>query len=122
MQRVVEVARSAAFVRVLHWSPDGERLGVVRSDVTQSLHVWSQAEGLSHALDSQPIRHFAGWCAAGDHLAYVVPSPVLGSDAPLWSFLLIPDAGARDSVVIADGAGRAVGRPVLSGLRVTFPH
>ena len=91
---------------------------------TRTLHVWNRALGLSAALDTRPVRRFAGWCAAGDHLAYVVPDPRRGADRPLWSFLLVPDPLARDAVVIADGAGDGgrAGKTVFSGLRVTFPH
>ena len=120
-RRIEEVARQPASLRDLHWSPRGEMLGVVRSVTgptpngmltatsipgpTATLHIWDRAGGLSGPLNSQPVRRFAGWCAAGDHLAYVVPDDVLGADDPLWSFLLVPDPQARDAVLIEDGNG-----------------
>jgi len=145
-----QVAADTAWLQDLHWSPRGEKLGMVRTIMdptpvgaraaapaarpapaaaltpTSTLHVWSRAGGLSGPLNARPVRRFAGWCAAGDHLAYVVPDDVLGAANPLWSFLLIPDPLARDAVVIAGGDGGAkatgAGKPVFSGLRVTFPH
>jgi len=96
------------------------------STPTSTLHVWSRASGVSGPLNTRLVRRFAGWCAAGDHLAYVVPDDVLGAASPLWSFLLIPDPLARDAVVIAAGDGQAKaaggGKTAFSGLRVTFPH
>ncbi len=91
---------------------------------TATLHVWDRASGLSAPLNHRPVRRFAGWCAAGDHLAYLVPDVILGAEGPLWSFLLVPDPLARDAVVIENGSGVGQGatKPVFSGLRVTFPH
>lgn len=121
-RRVEEAAKESAEILDLHWSPRGERLGLVRGGPEPSLHTWSPAAGRSGSLNTQPMRRFAGWCATGDHLAYVVPDAIPGADGPLWSFLLTPDPLARDAVVIADGAGQGAGKPVFSGLRVTFPH
>ena len=137
---VEEVTREPAQLRDLHWSPRGDLLGLVRNGIeprpvavpapastpgqTATLHIWNRASGLSAPLNQRPVRRFAGWCAAGDHLAYVVPEVILGAEGPLWSFLLVPDPLARDAVVIEDGTGVAKGttKPVFSGLRVTFPH
>jgi hypothetical protein len=137
---VEEVTREPARLRDLHWSPRGEMLGLVRSGIeprpvavaapastpgqTATLHIWNRAGGLSAPLNQRPVRRFAGWCAAGDHLAYVVPDVILGAEGPLWSFLLVPDPLARDAVMIEDGTGvgRRTSEPVFSGLRVTFPH
>ena len=75
-------------------------------------------------MNQRPVERFAGWCASGDHLAYIGPDDVLGTTNPLWSFLLVPNPVARDAVVIADtrGAAKDSTRPAFSGLRVTFPH
>jgi len=92
---------------------------------TATLHIWERAGGLSEPLNNRPVRGYAGWCAAGDHLAYVVPGDVLGADQPLWSFLLVPDPLARDAVMVEagnNGAGQGTSKPAFSGLRVTFPH
>ncbi|HZW34757.1 MAG TPA: hypothetical protein VFF52_28800, partial [Isosphaeraceae bacterium] len=139
-RQVDRIAREPARLRDLHWSPHGERLGLVRSGIeprflamatpasspggSATLHIWDRVGGLSGPLNHRPVRRFAGWCAAGDHLAYVVPDAVLGAEDPLWSFLLVPDPLARDAVVIEDGNGPGPGtsQPVFSGLRVTFPH
>ena len=137
---VEEIARDPARLRDLHWSPRGEVLGLVRGGIeprpvasatpastpgqTATLHIWDRAGGLSAPLNNRPVRRFAGWCAAGDHLAYVVPDDILGAESPLWSFLLVPDPLARDAVLIEDGngVGKGTTKPVFSGLRVTFPH
>ena len=85
---IEQIAREPARLRDLHWSPRGELLGLVRGGIeprpfamatptsppgqTATLHFWTRAGGLSGRLDLRPVRRFAGWCAAGDHLAYVV--------------------------------------------------
>jgi hypothetical protein len=148
--RIEQVAEDAATLGDLHWSPRGDRLGLVRrtgepgpgpvlaagaivpaapalaARATSTLHVWSRSAGLSEPLSSRPVRRFAGWCAAGDHLAYVTRDEVLGATGPLWSFLLVPNPLSRDAVVIAGSDVRAAakdaGRLAFSGLRVTFPH
>ena len=91
---------------------------------TSTLHIWDPAGGLSGPVNQRPVERFTGWCASGDHLAYVGPDDVLGAGMPLWSFLLVPNPVARDAVVIADtnGAGPGSTKPAFSGLRVTFPH
>ncbi len=107
-RRVESVARDAARLRDLHWSRRGDRLGLVRTagepgpfasatpipnaPRASTLHIWDRAGGLSGPLNDRPVRQFAGWCAAGDHLAYVIPDDVLGARGPLWSFLLVPIA------------------------------
>src|SRR5262249_49281556 len=58
----------------------------------------------------------------GDRLAYVVPDPIPLADGPMWAFLLVPDPLARDSVYLADGAGREPGHEVFAGMRMTFPQ
>jgi hypothetical protein len=139
-RRIEPIAKEPARLHDLHWSPRGDRLGLVRGGIeprpvamatpatppsqTATFHIWDRAGGLSGPLNKRPVRRFAGWCAAGDHLAYVVPDDVLGADKPLWSFLLVPDPLARDAVVIEDGSGTGPGtaRPAFAGLRVTFPH
>ncbi len=139
-QRIEEIAREPARLRDLHWSPQGEVLGLVRDEIgpvpiapvmpastpgqNATLHIWDRAGGLSAPVNNQPVRRFAGWCPAADHLAYVVPADVLGAENPLWSFLLVPDPLARDAVLIEDGngAGQGMTRSAFSGLRVTFPH
>ena len=149
-RRVEQVAHDSGRLHDLHWSPRGEKLGLVRSGpdarpippatpsstiraaagVTatstsmSTLHIWSRADGLSGPLNTRPVRRFAGWSASGDHLAYVAPDRVLGAESPLFSFLLVPDPVARDAVVLDDGqrAGQGADKPVFSGLRVTFPH
>ncbi len=137
---IEQIAREPARLRDLHWSPRGELLGLVRGGFeprpfamatptsppgqTATLHIWDRAGGLSGRLNLRPVRRFAGWCAAGDHLAYVSPDDVLGAEKTLWSFLLVPDPLAKDIVLIEGGNGAAgeTTKPPFSGLRVTFPH
>jgi hypothetical protein len=145
---VEQVAADTAGLSDLHWSPRGEQLGLVRTSTEpvpvlaagatvrsalaliaapmSTLHVWTRAGGVSEPLNARPVRRFAGWCAAGDHLAYVSPDDVLGAKRALWSFLLVPNPLSRDAVVIAAGDAKAAGKlaeePAFSGLRVTFPH
>ncbi len=139
-RHVEQTARDAAWLHDLHWSPDGERLGLVRTAMnprpdapttpvptasqTSTLHIWDPTGGLSGPVNQRPVERFAGWCASGDHLAYVGPDDVLGARNPLWSFLLVPNPVARDAVVIADtnGTGSGSTKAAFSGLRVTFPH
>src|SRR5262249_52313473 len=44
------------------------------------------------------------------------------AEESMWAVLLRPDPLARDAVYLADGAGEQPGKPVFSGMRVTFPH
>src|SRR5262249_41642390 len=39
-----------------------------------------------------------------------------------WALLLLPETSARDKVYVAAGDGMEPGRPVFSGMRVTFPQ
>ncbi len=137
---VEQMAHDTAMLHDLHWSPGGERLGLVRTATvprpaasgtpaaiprqTSTLHIWDRLGGLSIPVNHRPVERFAGWCATGDHLAFIGPDDVLGAGNPLWSFLLLPNPVARDAVVIADakGATMELTRPAFSGLRVTFPH
>jgi hypothetical protein len=139
-RHVEEIARKGERIRDLHWSPGGELLGFVSgssepapvavataspiANPSPTLHTWSRAGGVSGPLSHRPVRRFAGWSAAGDQLAYVVPGNVLGANSPLWAFLIVPDPRSRDAVLIANGNEVAQGtaREVFSGLRVTFPH
>jgi WD40 repeat protein len=139
-RHVEQMAHDTARLHDLHWAPDGERLGLVRTATgprpgvsatpgsttiqTSTLHIWDRAGGLSVPVNQRRVQRFAGWCAAGDHLAYIGPDDVLGAKNPLWSFLLVPNPVARDAVVIANGNGapQESTKPAFSGLRVTFPH
>jgi hypothetical protein len=139
-RHVDEIARQVDRIRDLHWSAGGELLGFVSGSIepgmvamvtatpasnpNSTLHTWSRAGGVSGPLNNRPVRRFAGWCAAGDHLAYVVPGNVLGAQGPLWAFLIVPDALSRDAVLIGkvDEVAQGTAHEAFSGLRVTFPH
>ena len=139
-RHVEEIARKPDRIRDLHWSPGGEFLGFVSgssepapvamavaspiANPMPTLHTWSRAGGVSGPLSNRPVRRFAGWSTAGDHLAYVVPGNVLGANGPLWAFLIVPDPRSRDAVLTAnaDEVAQGTAREVFSGLRVTFPH
>jgi Tol biopolymer transport system component len=108
--------------RDLRWDRAGLRLGVVRGGEEGSLHLVRQGQPLSPAVNRLPVRRFVGWSGNGEQLAYVVPDGLpLASEEP-WALLLIPDAKARDKVYVAAGEGTDAGRPVFSGMRVTFPQ
>jgi hypothetical protein len=108
--------------RDLLWDRAGRRLGVVRGGEDGSLHLVQQGRPLSPAVNRAPVRRFAGWSGNGGRLAYVVPDGLpLATDEP-WALLLLPDASARDQVYVAAGDGTDPGRPVFSGMRVTFPQ
>jgi Tol biopolymer transport system component len=108
--------------RDLLWDKAGLRLGVVRGGDHGSLHLTEDGEPLSPAVNLAPVRRFAGWSSNDERLAYVAPDDLpLASDAP-WALLLIPDPSARDKVFVAAGDGTDPGRPVFSGMRVTFPQ
>jgi hypothetical protein len=107
--------------RDLHWTADGERLGVVRSSDNATLHIAAKDGTLHPPINRRPVRQFAGWNATGKRLAYLVPDGK-PSEAIEWAFLLIPEQRPRDAVYVADGAGTESGREVFSGMRVTFPQ
>jgi hypothetical protein len=121
-RRVERLAEGLEPFRDLHWAPDGERLGVVRGSDGGSLHLVRPHEELSAPVHRGPVHRFAGWNAAGDRLAYVVPAPLPRTGGERWAFVLTPETHARDAVWIAPGTGKEPGREVFSGLRVTFPH
>jgi hypothetical protein len=108
--------------RNLRWAGDGKRLGLVRGDQQPSLHLLELGGKLSRSISARPVRQFAGWNAEDDHLAYVTAAPLDTSEKPLWAFLLVPDHTARDTVFVADGAGKDAGNEILTGMRVTFPQ
>jgi len=97
--------------RDLHWSPDGKSLGVVHDE---RLQIYRNGR-LEPAKSDRSVRRFAGWNAAGNQTAIVVPDRIPHTEGPLWSFLLAPDPRARDAVIVG-------GREVVSGMRVTFPR
>ncbi len=108
--------------RDLVWDRAGLRLGVVRSGKIPSLHLVRQGQPLLPAINRTPVRRFAGWSSEDKQLAYIVADePALGAEEP-WALLLLPDELARDKVYLAAGDGTEAGRPVFSGMRVTFPQ
>lgn len=106
----------------LHWAKDGTRLGVILGRPVGSLHILQDKAALAEPINRLPVRRFAGWNAAGDQLAYVVPSRIEPPDKNCWAFLLTPDRMPRDAVYVAPGAGNEPGRKVFAGMRVTFPQ
>jgi hypothetical protein len=108
--------------RDLVWDRAGLRLGVVRGGEAGSLHLARQGQPLSPAVNRVPVRRFAGWSADGERLAYVVPDRLPPTGDVSWALLLLPDPSARDQVYVAAGEGTDPGRPVFSGMRVTFPQ
>ncbi|HEV8062797.1 MAG TPA: hypothetical protein VGP68_23155 [Gemmataceae bacterium] len=111
--------------RDLVWQPDGKTLGLVQANgATGSLHALNSAGMLSPPFNTRPVRQFAGWNHRGDELAYITPEPIPTHRQDFWSFLLVPDALARDAVVIRPGSAQpgVKEQELLNGLRVTFPQ
>ena len=119
------IARGKDLFRDLAWHPDGKLLGVVQgSGSTGSLHTLKLDGDLSPALGARRVRQFVGWNSKGDALAYITPEEIPTQLKEFWSFLLVPDALARDAVELRDsGHGADVKeQELLNGLRVTFPQ
>ena len=113
--------------RDLVWQPNGKLLGLVQgSGATGSLHTLKLDGELSPALSAQPVRQFVGWDSKGDKLAFIAPAQIPTHRKVFWSFLLVPDALARDAVVSVPRS--TVQKPgakeqkLLDGVRVTFPQ
>jgi hypothetical protein len=106
----------------LTWSPDGERLGLVRGGDVPSLGMLTLAGEWLPWLDERPVRRFVGWDASGRSIAYVTAGTVPFSDEDSWALLLSPDLQSRDAVFVMASDGAAAPREVVSGLRVTFPR
>ena len=104
------------------WDRSGLRLGVVRGCADGALHLIRRGEPLSPAVNRAPVRRFAGWSGNGAHLAYIAPDALPLAAGEPWALLLLADASARDQVFVAAGSGQQPGRPVFSGMRVTFPQ
>jgi Tol biopolymer transport system component len=120
-QQVQRVAEGPESFRDLHWAPDGTRLGLVRGQDAGSLQMVGLDGNVVITRIKQPIRRFAGWNAAGDQLAYVVPELACPKASETWALLLTPDPMPRDRVYVAPGTANEAGHEVFSGMRVTFP-
>jgi hypothetical protein len=124
-QTVQQLTHGSAFYHDLHWSTDGKSLGFVQgNDRLGSLHMAAENGPVSPALNARPARQFVGWNQRGDQLAYITPVRVATHRADFWSFLLVPDALARDAVMLrpAGNSGAAKEQQLLDGMRVTFPQ
>src|SRR5215831_12767586 len=108
--------------RDLRWDKDGSRLGVVRGGEDGSLHLVRQGQSMSPKVNTAPVRRFAGWSEDNKRLAYVVPDDMPPASKEPWALLLIADPSARDKVYVAVGEGTEPGRPIFSGMRITFPQ
>jgi hypothetical protein len=106
----------------LRWSPDGTRLGSIWGGEGGLLCETVPGRGWPRLLDTEPVRHFAGWNAAGTHLAYVVSGESPHRDGAAWAFLFGEVPQARDAVRISTGWPGDPGWTAFSGMRVTFPR
>jgi hypothetical protein len=106
----------------LAWSPDGERLGLVRGEDEPTLGMLNLAGEWLPTFDEQAVRRFVGWDASGRSIAYVTAGTVPFADEANWALLLTADPQSRDAVFVRASDGGADPREVVSGLRVTFPR
>jgi hypothetical protein len=108
-------------IRDIRWSPDGSRLGFVRGGDDGVLCLLRPGAAARPAGPTELVRRLAGWDARGERLAWVAPDALPGdAEGTFWAFLMRPDPQARDSIHVADGAGKGPGETVFSGMRVTF--
>ena len=133
-QTVRELYRQEGSIHDVHWGPDGQRLGYLLHATLPQNRPFSPLQGavvdvllIQELSDSEPrpatlhpVRSFAGWNASGTSLAYTVPNPAWPNAEMPWAFLLMPRAGARDRMMIADASGKQAEREVFSGMRATF--
>jgi Tol biopolymer transport system component len=120
-RKVTEVYRNTLAIRELRWHPDGNRLGFVQQGEKPVLRMVDEKGKLLPAIDTPPIRRFAGWNQSGTRLAYVAPDEVPTHRDTHWAVLFLEVPQPRDQVYVVDGDGEGVGEPVFSGMRVTFP-
>jgi hypothetical protein len=106
--------------RDLAWSPNGERLGLVRGEEVGSLHVFWPEEGLGTSLVEGRVRRFAGWDQTGGRLAFVALAASPDAGTTPYNWLLPRDPLARDALFIAADGETPPQQPVLTGARFTF--
>jgi hypothetical protein len=116
------VAECDEMIDDLAWSPDGQRLGLVRRGECPSLSMLTLAGEWLPRLEEPSVRRFVGWDASGRSIAYVTAGKIPLADEESWALLLTADPQSRDAVFIKSGDGTAAAREVVSGLRVTFPR
>ncbi len=117
------VAQSNEPFADLFWSPDGQSLGFIERTAGGwgNLRLRRAAGELTGAVNTRPVRRFAGFSPDGTQVAYVAPDPSPALPAAVWSLLLPPDPAARDAVIVADATGETPGVVVFTDMRVTFP-
>jgi hypothetical protein len=105
----------------LHWSRDGARLGFVEGGADPALILADGTNKTQRVAGEQYVRHFAGWNASGDKLAYVTAADKPPREPASWATLLLANPLARDTLVVADGRGGG-SRGLASGFRFTFAN
>ena len=106
----------------LAWSSNGQRLGLVRRGDEPSLDMLTLEGEWLPIVAEQPVRHFVGWDASGQSIAYVTAGDIPLADDENWALLLMADPQSRDAVFVTPDDATRPARKVVSGLRVTFPH
>lgn len=109
-------------MRDLHWRPDGTRLGLLRGEEMGIFCLVDPLDSGERIVGKQQLCNFLGWNATGEQLAFVARQPLPREPATSWAFLLLPDARARNRVLVAPDADPVQTRTVFSGMQVTFPH
>lgn len=121
-RKVNRIFDSAGAVSNLHWSPDHSALGLISANPDPTLMILEANGKSQHRVPEHHIHGFGGWNATGNKLVYVVPEKLARNVTAPWSFLLMPDPMARDSLIAASAPAFADRQVVASGLRFTFPN
>lgn len=105
----------------IHWRADGGCLGFLCGEPTGVLHLADVEESSAQAIGLKQYVTFAGWDASGEQLAFVERQALPHDPAKSWAFLFVPDANARQELLVAPDAAPSQTKPVFSGMQFTFP-
>ncbi|MCE9565295.1 MAG: hypothetical protein K8U57_24950 [Planctomycetes bacterium] len=112
--------RSESPLSSLHWHPDGSRVGLIDGSRLVLVGPAGELRVLTAPLAPEVVA-FAGWDASGQWMACVATGPLPYRVGAAWATLFVPNANARTVVCVADADG-ANAKPLVTGLRATFPN